>query len=71
MIHNCSNGFICENLPGNYTCVCPEGYTGTFCETGMHIQCIIIYESIHVYLHLLYTKSRIMTSNLCSKIKNL
>ena len=43
MTYNCSDGFVCENIHGNYTCVCPEGYTGLFCETGMNIQCMQIH----------------------------
>ena len=48
MTHNCSDGLICENIPGNYTCVCQEGYTGLFCETGMNMQCM----QIHIFFAL-------------------
>uniref|UniRef100_A0A915KM42 EGF-like domain-containing protein n=1 Tax=Romanomermis culicivorax TaxID=13658 RepID=A0A915KM42_ROMCU len=28
----CINGGRCENLPGNFTCHCPNNYLGLFCE---------------------------------------
>ncbi|KAG7271414.1 hypothetical protein CRUP_013664, partial [Coryphaenoides rupestris] len=31
--HKCQNGGLCVEAPNdNYTCVCPEGFEGSFCE---------------------------------------
>ena len=30
----CGNGGQCNNTSGGYTCTCPEGWTGTDCQTG-------------------------------------
>ncbi len=36
----CINDGECMDTGTGYTCVCPEGYTGTNCETGMSAACV-------------------------------
>ena len=33
----CGNGGTCFNLTVQYRCECPEGWTGTNCDTGMYL----------------------------------
>ena len=33
----CNNGGTCEDGIQSFTCVCPYGYTGKFCDTGKQI----------------------------------
>ena len=34
----CSNGGVCNNSPGSYSCTCTgTGYTGTHCTNGKYI----------------------------------
>lgn len=33
--HLCQQGSTCVPLPNGYTCHCPLGTTGTYCEQGM------------------------------------
>ena len=35
--HGCLNGATCLNTAGSYTCLCPTGYTGDMCQTGMNL----------------------------------
>ena len=37
MNHSCQNGGSCVDGRHNYSCKCPEGYTGNKCETGRHL----------------------------------
>ena len=32
--HTCQNGASCVDSIRNYSCKCPTGYTGGYCETG-------------------------------------
>ena len=32
--HTCNNGGSCEDGVNSYSCNCPGGYTGYYCETG-------------------------------------
>ena len=32
--HKCLNGATCQDGINNYTCNCPPGLTGFYCETG-------------------------------------
>ena len=32
--HQCSKGATCASLPHGYTCFCPLGATGVYCEQG-------------------------------------
>jgi len=32
--HTCNNGGSCEDGVNSYSCSCPGGYTGYYCETG-------------------------------------
>ena len=33
--HTCANGASCVDGVNSYSCNCPVGFTGTYCETGM------------------------------------
>ena len=33
----CKNLATCKDMVNGYTCICPEGYSGTHCETHMDV----------------------------------
>ena len=37
----CQNGGSCIDQVNSHTCICPAGYNGTNCETGMYLQITI------------------------------
>ena len=39
--HLCENGATCMDGVNFYRCLCPEGYTDTFCGTGKYIYQIV------------------------------
>ena len=32
--HSCANGATCQDGVNSYSCVCPDGYIGDFCQSG-------------------------------------
>ena len=38
----CENDGTCVDEVDAYTCLCQEGYTGQFCETGKKGKCISV-----------------------------
>ena len=37
VVSPCLNGGSCTNVPGSFTCNCPVGWTGDYCELGTYI----------------------------------
>ena len=34
--NQCQNGAICNSNPSGYTCTCPSGYTGRYCQNNVN-----------------------------------
>lgn len=47
-VNSCQNGATCVNGQSNYTCTCPYGYSGYFCEkqASKHKQIILLNEAV-------------------------
>ncbi|CAH1773908.1 unnamed protein product, partial [Owenia fusiformis] len=43
----CQNGGTCNNLPGYFTCSCPPGFGGIFCETKEGLNVYLVCDDEH------------------------
>ena len=68
----CQNKGRCErDRHGGFTCICPYGKGGKFCEKGTHSICsIFLYFVVSCTVNIMYNRSKPVQTNVLSSIFN-